>query len=176
MTGPDFAGLAFATEKITEGYFPHYLRIAADLGINARVCELGVRGGDSLRLWQALFPRGDIAGVDINPDAIWPDGTTRIVSGQDDPALPALVGLRNLIVDDASHKGPLTCAAFDLLWPCVTPGGYYVIEDWWFEWGMKDSMLAMAQNLLPLLRRADFDSITYRWGLVILRKAPDGPT
>jgi hypothetical protein len=168
----DFSGLQFATEKITEGYLPHYLRIAADIGMDARVCEIGVRGGDSLRLWQALFPRGDIAGVDIDPDATWPDGTTRIVAGQDDPALPALVGPRHLIVDDASHKGALTCATFDLLWPCITPGGYYVIEDWWLEWGTKDSMLVLAQNLLPLLRRPDLDSITYRWGLIILRKAP----
>lgn len=178
--------LPFDTEKMwpDHGYLPHYLRIAADIGMTGRVCELGVRRGDSLRLWQVLFPQGDVAGVDINPDAIWPDGTTRIVASQDDPDLPAQVGTRDLIVDDASHLGKPTMIALSHLWPCVRPGGYYVIEDWYFHWGMKDSMLAMVQNLLPLLDRDDFESITYVHGLAIIRKgrtdgtpgraAPDG--
>ena len=109
--------IGFDTEKMwpDHGYLPHYLRIAADLGMYVRVCELGVRRGDSLHLWQVLFPRGDIAGVDIDPDAMWPEGTTRIVADQADPELPALVGERDLIVDDASHLGDLTIAAFDHL-------------------------------------------------------------
>jgi hypothetical protein len=164
----------FDTEKMwpDHGYLPHYLRIAADLGMHARVCELGVRRGDSLRLWQVLFPHGDVAGVDINPDATWPKGTTRIESAQDHPDLPELVGARDLIVDDASHDGQLTARSFELLWPQVTRGGYYVIEDWWFSWGMKGSMLAVAQNLLPLLGQPGqlVADIRYTWGLIIIRK------
>ena len=167
---PPFGG----TEKTwpDHGYLPHYLAIAADLGMSARVCELGVRRGDSLRLWQALFPQGDIAGVDCDPDAQWPKGTTRIESAQDNPDRPEQVGSRDLIVDDASHLGGTTVRSFELLWPLVSPGGYYVIEDWWFHWGLKDSMLAAVQSLVPLLGKPEMRvaSITYTWGLVMIRK------
>lgn len=166
----------FKTDKITvQGFYPHYLRIAADLGASARVCEIGVDQGESLRMWQALFPLGDVAGVDINAGATWPEGTTRIEARQDDPALPGMVGPRELIVDDASHLGGPTTATFNLLWPCVTPGGYYVIEDWWDHWGMKDSMLPVVQNLLPLLRAPEYEEITYRWGMAVVRKGTGGP-
>jgi|AmaraimetP72IA01_FD_contig_81_1159930_length_670_multi_7_in_0_out_0_1 hypothetical protein len=166
--------MSIDTEKFwpDHNYYPHYLRIAADLGTHARVCELGVRRGDSLRLWQVLFPYGDVIGVDNNPAAVWPEGTTRIVTDQADPALPDLVGECHLIVDDASHLGDLTMTAFSHLWPCVTPGGYYCIEDWYFHWGMAGSMLAAAQNLLPLLGRKDHhvEQVTYTPGLIVLRK------
>jgi demethylmacrocin O-methyltransferase len=170
--------IPLGTEKMwpDHGYLPHYQRIAAELGMWARVCELGVREGDSLRLWQVMFPHGDVAGVDCDTQAIWPEGTTQIIADQADPALATEVGPRDLIVDDASHLGELTMAAFNNLWPCVTPGGFYVIEDWWFHWGMKDSMLAFAQNLLPLVQRVDeIASITYVWGLIIIRKQTGKP-
>jgi trans-aconitate methyltransferase len=162
----------FDTEKMwpDHGYLPHYLRIAADIGMAARVLELGVRRGDSLRLWQVLFPQGDVAGVDCDPAATWPPGTTRIEARQDHPDLPELAGARDLIVDDASHEAGPTMAAFTNLWPNVAPGGYYVIEDWWFNWHQKDSMLVLAQNLLPVLQQKEVASITYTWGLIIIRK------
>jgi len=163
----------FDTEKMwpDHGYLPHYLRIAAGIGLAGRVCELGVRRGDSLRLWQVLFPRGDVAGVDNDPGATWPKGTTRIEMDQAHPDLPEKVGQRDLIVDDASHDGDLTARSFTNLWPNVAPGGWYVIEDWWFSWGMKGSMLAAVQNLLPLLQHKDMESVTCTWGLVMVRKA-----
>lgn len=56
---------AFTTDKVTvHGYLPEYERIAAELGPAARVLELGVAEGESLRLWQHLFPAGVITGVD----------------------------------------------------------------------------------------------------------------
>jgi hypothetical protein len=87
-----------------------------------------------------------------------------------------------LIVDDASHDGNLTVRSFGLLWPLVQPGGYYVIEDWTValrddpHWGPQanwgDSMLRAAESFLPLLafRDGEVESITYRYGLIILRK------
>lgn len=165
----------FETEKITTmGYYPTYLGIASELGMWARVCEIGVDRGGSLRMWQALFPFGDVAGVDSNPAATWPDGTTRIVRDQADPGLPGLVGQRDLIVDDASHEGQLTRATFNLLWPSIVPGGYYVIEDWWSGYHQDQSMFRMAEGLLPLVgapdNGTDADSITLRYGLIIVHK------
>jgi predicted O-methyltransferase YrrM len=171
------------SDKISQGYLPAYLKIAAELGPGARVCEIGVREGHSLRLWQALFPAGRITGVDIDPEAGWPEGTVRVVAAQDDPRLPELVdgGPFDLIVEDASHDGPLTAVTFGLLWPLVAPGGYYVAEDWWMSlhaawiFDMQTDggkMLAAVSGLLNLLdsQDAECDEITYRYGQAIVHK------
>ena len=126
--------MKYETDKEWNGFLPEYQRIAGILGPAARVCEIGVQYGASLLMWQDLYPEGLIAGVDFNPGATWPEGTKRIVSGQDNPALPGLLGEHSqqwdLIVDDGSHNGAKTRAAFEMLWPMVSPGGFYVIEDW----------------------------------------------
>lgn len=136
----------FRTNKeYPHGYLPDYERIAAELGPRATVCEIGVWHGESLEMWQELFPQGTVVGVDIDPGMTWPRGTGRVVMSQDDPALPQAVQLAvsgargydladpcylDLVVDDASHIGKATQATFWLLWPMVARGGYYVIEDW----------------------------------------------
>jgi hypothetical protein len=173
--------MKFTTDKLDLGYFPYYLRIAAELGPAARVCEIGVWHGEGLDMFQALFPYGVLAGVDANPGSFWPPGTHQVIAAQDDPALPEILDVYSpewdLISEDASHNGILTTATFGLLWPRVAPGGFYVIEDWevgldlpqWAHFG--NSMLLAAQGLLPLLTRdGDVEDITYRCGLAILRK------
>lgn len=172
--------MRFATDKIRHGYLGTYLRIAAELGPAARVCEVGVQDGHGLDMFQALFPDGLIAGVDANEGSRWPDGTRRVVAAQDDPVLAAhLTGWSpewDLIVDDASHDGQLTVATLRLLWPLLAPGGFYVIEDWMVglpdEWPVYgDSMLLAVQGLLTLLtQHGDVEDITYRYGLAVLRK------
>lgn len=185
------AGFRFATDKVYHhGYLSSYLRIAKQIGPAARVCELGVWRGGSLGMWQALFPEGLIAGVDHDPDATWPPGTARVVASQDDEALPAMLretspGGFDLIVDDASHDGNLTRRSWELLWPLVAPGGFYVVEDWQKGMGLgggetwqlawqagDESMLRCAEWFLRLLnsRDCDPDSIEYRYGLVILHR------
>ena len=83
--------MRFTTDKVQHGYLGTYLRIAADLGPAARVCEVGVHQGRGLDLFQALFPDGLIAGVDIHASSRWPEGTVAVISAQDDPSLPALL-------------------------------------------------------------------------------------
>ena len=173
----------FLTDKVTLGYLPTYLQLAGRIGTAGRVCEVGVQRGYSLEMWQSLFPDGIVAGVDSDPAAHWPAGTKRIISNQNDPELPdrlaRLAPSYHLIVDDASHQGNLTRATFDLLWPLVVPGGTYVIEDWQVgfpgEWdGLFDgSMVDLARDLLDLLNKpgGEVDQITYRFGMILLRRA-----
>ena len=176
--------MEFTTDKVSLGYMPVYYKIADELGPAARVCELGVMTGDSLDMWQVLFPQGTIAGVDFNPSARWPPGTRRIVCGQDDPELPAVLGGQwDLIVDDCSHTGENTTISFDNLWPLVTPGGYYVIENVNYvaladpepelKWPVADlGMGIFASNLLKRLNgRTDIDCIEYRCSLIVIRKS-----
>jgi hypothetical protein len=166
------------TDKIEpHGYFQEYLKIAADIGPFGDVCEVGVYEGESLRMWQGLFPLGKITGVDCNPNAIWPQGTAKVVMNQDDPGL-AEFGPFDLVVEDASHNGVNSKKTFDILWPQVKPGGYYVIEDWYVGFiGLvptqyEPEMLSTVASLLELLKARDSecDSVLFRYGMAIVHR------
>ncbi len=176
----------FTTDKATtHGYLPTYLRLASQIGTTGRVCEVGVQHGDSLRMWQALFPDGLIVGVDNDPKARWPDGTRQVIASQDDAELPAYLAVLSpaydLIVDDASHHGHLSKRTWDLLWSLVAPGGWYVLEDWMVgfdTWaGYDNSMLHLAKTFLHTLDQLDGDveSVEYRYGLAIIKKRRSNP-
>jgi hypothetical protein len=176
----------FDTDKVhPHGYLPDYLRLAAELGPAATVCEVGVCQGGSLGMWQALFPDGRVIGVDNDPGSRWPDGTARVIAGQDDPRLAELVRQHapdgcQLIVDDASHIGRLTAATFALLWPLVAPGGYYVVEDWadpWVapEWGVADPadrLVDYVPSLITALRDGASEVRYTPEGLAVIRRKP----
>jgi hypothetical protein len=175
----------FDTDKVEpHGYFQTYVQLAAEIGPRGRVCELGVEGGESLRMWRSFFPLGEIYGVDRDKQAIWPAGTVKVVGEQNDPAILAdLPGQFDLIIDDCSHEGPLTQHSWMLLWSKVRPGGYYVIEDWMValrsddRWGpcWGPGMLKVAESFLTMLANRDgpIEEIRYRFGLIIIRKNLD---
>jgi Methyltransferase domain len=181
---PPLQERGWLTDKAILGYLPTYRRLAGEIGPAGRVCEVGVMQGWSLELWQALFPDGVVVGVDHNPEARWPPGTVRVVADQADEGLPArlqhISGAFDLIVDDASHLGKLTRRTWELLWPLVAPGGWYVVEDWQVgfdvpEWHMFDSsMVDLAEWFLHLLdhQGGEVDEIAYRFGMILLRKRP----
>ncbi len=167
------------TDKHINGYLPTYFDLAAKIGASGVVCELGVERGGSLELWQTLFPFGSVVGVDINETAVWPDGTHRVVMDQASADLPsALRRLHesyDLIVDDASHDGDATHTSYMRLWPLVTPGHWYVIEDWGVGYPgapMYDPVMrTFARELVDdahFIR--DVASITYRRGLIVIQK------
>lgn len=167
----------FNTDKIwLHGYFPEYVKIAAELGPSAKVCEIGVLDGESLRMWQSLFPLGDITGADINPAATFPKGVRKVLASQDDPRLGEL-GPFDLIVDDASHDGALTAKTFAIMWPGVKPGGFYVVEDWFIgiekytDGNYDPVMLDTVSSFLRLLtKNSECESVLYKYGLAILKK------
>jgi hypothetical protein len=175
----------FSTDKAAHGYLPVYIRLAKILGPAARICEVGVWKGGSLDLWRELFPQATIMGIDNDPEAVWPTGTIAVLRSQDDAELPGILDAYeeewDLIVDDASHDGVLTQRTFDLLWPLVSAGGYYVIEDWFVGFAnfpdYGTSMLTLAKNMVDRLSPftpdgayTDVASIEYQHGLIIVRK------
>ena len=172
---------AYDTDKVQQGYMPSYNAIADLLGGAARVCEVGVWRGGSLSTWRDLFPKGLIVGVDISAGALWPEDTVQVICSQDSPELPSLLrehaDAYDLIVDDASHDGIKSGATLDLLWPLVSPGGFYVIEDWFVGFPeykgpcKSPEMLELASSLLERLRSGtDTESVSYRYGMAIIRK------
>lgn len=170
--------MTYKTDKLTNGYGPTYRRLADEIGISGEVLEIGVQRGGGLEMFQDFFPMGRVVGVDIDPDAVWPEGAVCIVADQTDERLPDLVGGPfDLIVDDASHDGEKTSITLNALFPLVKPGGYYVIEDWGVgfpSWeGFDDSMLRLAVRLLDHFTpglRSNVESIEFSTGLIVMRK------
>lgn len=174
------------TDKIEHGYLPMYRAIAADLGPDARVCEVGIAAGAGLRMFRELFPGGMLVGVDQRESCrhTCAELAHIVIADQDHPALAAMLrksfGFFDLVVDDASHDGRLTAMTYAQLWPMVRPGGYYVIEDWYVgfpSWpSYDDSMLDLARGFLDFLERkpeaGGVESVTYEYGLIIIRKSP----
>lgn len=103
--------------------------------------ELGVGnegedgGGASLKAWRDFFPKGMIYGIDIY-DKSFLNQEKRIevfnISQDNEKMLKSLIrytGKPSIIIDDASHINTLTIKSFEILFPLLRNGGYYIIED-----------------------------------------------
>ena len=102
-----------------------------------RLLELGVAEGASVLRWLDWFPRGEVAGLDLDPPAIEAERLRLFRGSQADTELLDRIARDcapegfDIIIDDASHIGWLTAASFWHLFPKhVKPGGLYAIEDW----------------------------------------------
>lgn len=112
--------------------------------------EIGVSKGGSLALWRKfLGPEALIFGIDIDPACAALDGEfARVrIGSQDDPQFLRNVvtemGGIDVVLDDGSHIASHQRASFDVLYPLLSEGGLYIIEDmhtaYWpgFEGGPK---------------------------------------
>lgn len=101
------------------------------------ILELGVQTGASLMIWRDYFPNATIVGVDIvDPTLDLSGKRLHFVRGSQDDShtlekAAALAGGEfDIVIDDASHVGHLTRRSFLRLFPMLTPGGLYIIEDY----------------------------------------------
>ncbi len=124
-----------------ESYLHIYERYLDDLRNRPiNLLELGVRHGNSLRMWKEYFPAAQIYGVDFNADCKQHEEErieVLIASQDDDLQLTALaerVGGFDIVLDDASHINHLTVASFHILFPHLRPAGYYIMEDLGMSW------------------------------------------
>jgi hypothetical protein len=109
--------------------------------------EIGVFQGQSLKMWESLFPNGAIHALDINPECVQyanPPRTTVTIGSQADPAAleqwaASAAAPIDLIVDDGSHIMEHLRISFLHLFPKLRPGGIYVLEDlgtcYWANYG-----------------------------------------
>lgn len=138
----------YNSDKIKNRFLERYDPMLAPwLDKEITLLEIGVRTGGSLELWRDYFERGTIAGIDIAlPKDFTATERIHLFEGsQADPEFLTLVANEiapdgfDIIIDDASHIGELTKAAFwHLFENHLKPGGMYVIEDWgtgyWDDW------------------------------------------
>lgn len=129
----DAIGLRHGTDKASEGhdYLKLYERIMPSVR-PVKLLEIGWFDGASMKTWRDyLHEDSTIVGVDVvEKDPI--DGVTFIWADATTPEFTVDIqpyGLFDFIIDDGSHLSPDVIATMNLLWPHVTPGGYYIVED-----------------------------------------------
>ncbi len=96
--------------------------------------ELGCFTGASLKMWKEYFPKAEIAGVDLNPKltSLEEDRIHFICSNAVSiELLQKLNKFKNIkcIIDDCSHAWSDQRRSFEMLFPILSSGGYYIIED-----------------------------------------------
>jgi GT2 family glycosyltransferase/glycosyltransferase involved in cell wall biosynthesis len=99
--------------------------------------EIGVHRGASLRLWEEYLPNARIVGVDIDPTSRLAASTRSAVEIGDatnrefirDVVRRHLDGVVDIVIDDGSHVLGQQLAAFANLFPVMTEGGLYFVED-----------------------------------------------
>lgn len=140
-----------------------------------RMLEIGVQNGGSLELWAKYFPNARvILGSDIDPRC----GSLTF----DDPRISVLVGDIteplvqqraaetadgfDLIIDDGSHRSPDIIDAFTAMYPLLSPGGIYVIEDLHcsYDGSFGGGLFAQGSALGFLRRLVDIVNRSH-WGL-----------
>jgi SAM-dependent methyltransferase len=117
------------------------------------ILELGVFEGGSALLLTSIFKPQKFVGIDrcapvpeldkiLSKNPIGRSISIHYETSQDDEAKLNEILSRefgsdaiDLIADDASHLYFETRASFEICFPRLRPGGYYVIEDWgWAHW------------------------------------------
>jgi hypothetical protein len=143
----------FGTDKWgSHWYARHYDRHFAPLRERPlRLLEIGVggyddrlKGGESLRMWKAYFPRAQIFGIDVVDKSALDEERIRTFAGsQDDEAFLRRVhreaGPFDIVIDDGSHLNAHVIRSFESLFPLLTDHGLYAVEDtqtaYWKEFG-----------------------------------------
>jgi hypothetical protein len=179
--GRDLPALAayFGTDKWGDHWYAqHYQTHFAPMRRRAlRILEIGVGGydrpsdgGESLRMWKAYFPNARIIGLDLHDKRAHDEDRIRTVQGsQDDAALLQRLsqeeGPFDIVIDDGSHFAVHVQRSFEVLYPLLKDGGYYVIEDtqtaYWPEFGGAAPGAHGAGTSMDLVRRLA-DAINHR--------------
>ncbi len=145
-------------------YLPIYDRLFLQYKEKApRLLEIGVLKGGSLQLWRQYFgPRATVFGIDIDQECSAYDGEAGQVriGSQDDPEflrkVVAEMGGLDIVLDDGSHVSRHMQASFETLFPLLSEGGLYVVEDthacYWrdFEGGyrMRKSFIEFSKRIV----------------------------
>jgi glycosyltransferase involved in cell wall biosynthesis len=178
--------------KATDKYWVHSYTLLYDEHCSylrdekAKILEVGVQRGPSLRVWQEAFPKAKIYGVDLDIGmAKLAKDTERITllegSQTDDKFNKETViplGPFDLIIDDASHLPEQQKKGFDLLWGSVKPGGWYIVEDVYsrnYRNNRKESadtnMMAKLSKLVDHMQdQCDIECMYFYYNIVFVKK------
>lgn len=124
------------TPEIVDAYNDLFLKMYAPFR-PARMLEIGIWHGGSLALWRDVLEGCDIVGVDMT-DKLLPQAAEHLAENdrvhmewfQCPSRRLAELGDFDLVIDDGHHGVEAVVPTLELLWPKISPGGLFVIEDW----------------------------------------------
>ncbi|MGH7040532.1 MAG: class I SAM-dependent methyltransferase [Acetobacteraceae bacterium] len=156
------------------------------------ILEVGVHRGESTKVFATAYPEAKIVALDLNRyDDVDFSGFPNVVYLQADqsdrPRLATILDREfpsgfDLVIDDASHIGAYSRATFDAVFPRLTPGGIYIIEDWgtgyfddFVDGGrFQDYPLSFRDGNIPRrLPSHDFGMVGFVKSLVDMTSEPD---
>lgn len=177
-------GRTFGTDKAgVHHYTQHYERHLGPLrGESFTLLEIGIggyakegKGGASLRMWKAFFPRVRVVGLDVQDKSFVdePGISTYRGSQVDEQVLRRIfddagsVGSEvKVVIDDGSHRPEHVRETFRMVFPWLPTGATYVIEDtqtsYWPRYGGSTdrsdptTSMAMVKDLVDGLNYEEF--------------------
>jgi demethylmacrocin O-methyltransferase len=179
-TGLDELAREFGTDKCgLHRYTPHYTEHLQQWRRDEfTLFEIGIggysragRGGASLRMWKAFFPRANVVGLDTEDKSFVDEERIRSYRGTqiDAELLRRIVGDAGsvrVVIDDGSHRPAHIRETFRILFPLLENNGIYVIEDvqtsYWPRWGgstdrhSTTTTMALVKDLLDGLNYEEF--------------------
>jgi len=105
------------------------------------ILEIGIREGDSLRMWEKYFPNSLIYGVDNCQDLVFKNGrrknydslktsrVTPIIDDAYDEEFVKTLPMFDIIIDDGPHTLESQIKTVELYLDKLNPNGVLVIED-----------------------------------------------
>ncbi len=132
----DEMGRKNGTDKAYE--YNHYLNkyeffLQRDRESIETVIELGVYMGASLSMWEEYFPNARIIGVDFDSRCEkYSFGRKEVMIkdlSKEDSLLYLTQYAPDIVIDDASHRWSHQIMAFSILFPKLSNGGIYILED-----------------------------------------------
>ena len=127
-------GKKYPSSKNISGFIQLYEKYFSSLkNSKINILEIGVEGGDSLRIWREYFTNANICGIDIDKKDFKIDNTEILQGDQSDKNfLKTLIDKYknfDIIIDDGSHQAKHINTSFKFLFPYLNNNGIYVIED-----------------------------------------------
>ena len=110
-------------------------------------------------MWDDYFRHPDalIVGIDVDIPAIkFPSRIRTIICNQNDSRglneMAEQYGPFDVVIDDGCHYRKETQNSFRILWPHVSAGGWYIIEDWavgyWSDQPQYHGMVELVEELV----------------------------
>jgi tetratricopeptide (TPR) repeat protein len=118
------------------------------------VIEIGVERGFSMKLWPRFFTRATIIGVDIH-EVCRQYASDRVIieiGSQSDLGFITRLCQKyqpKIVIDDGSHLARDVLFTFQNMFPSLLPGGIYVMEDLYHNYGELAKIFNQGAEVLP---------------------------
>lgn len=150
-------GFVFYKDKKLIDMYISYFKSLEDKHFQ-NVLEIGMWDGGSAVFWHEILKPKNLIGIDLlkNRGGQAFEEYKKLHAGSffdhwqidqtDRPKLTSIIKSHlgdedlDLVFDDASHRYHQSLASFNIVFPYLRKGGYYIIEDWaWGHWLHEDS-------------------------------------